>query len=190
MAEVIENQLQQERFALETVALLASIEQRCRKYAAGLPQKEKLQRRWEGVMFYVGNERLVCPLSDVIEILNFPAAVTKVPGTKPWMLGISNNRGSLIPIIDLQLFLIGRRTERSRRNRVLVFNLWTGATGVLVGEMVGMRHFSKDKSTGKDSLSVRFDRYVQYGFDQDGETWPVFNLSVLAEDPAFQIAAV
>jgi len=176
--------------AEDIVALLASIEQRCRKFAVGLPQQDQLKSYWEGVMFYVGEERLIAPLSDIKEILNYPSAMTKVPGTKPWMLGMANIRGILMPVIDLQLFLIGRKTERGRRSRVLVFQLGSGVSGVLVGEMVGMRHFTKDSAVGKESVSGHFDRYVQYGFDQDGVSWPVFKLSELANDPAFQIAAI
>ncbi len=180
----------QDDFSLQILDLLASIEQRCRKFAVGLPQQDQLQSFWEGVMFYVGEERLISPLSDIKEILNYPSAMTKVPGTKPWMLGVANVRGTLMPVIDLQLFLIGRKTERGRRSRVLVFDLGTGLTGVLVGEMVGMRHFDKETAIGKGSGSGYFDKYVEFGFDQDGITWPVFKLSALAEDPAFQIAAV
>jgi twitching motility protein PilI len=170
--------------------LLSSIEERCRKYAVGLPEPDQILSYWEGVMFYVGVDRLIAPLNDIKEILNFPSAITKVPGTKPWMLGIANIRGTLLPVIDLQLFLIGRKTNRSRRSRVLVFHIGGALTGVLVGEMVGMRHFAKDTAMGKGTYSGKFDRYIQYGFDQDGVTWPVFKLSALAEDPAFQIAAI
>ena len=176
--------------AEEIVGLLAAIEQRCRKSAVGLPQPDQLKSYWEGVMFYIGEERLIAPLSDIKEILNYPSAMTKVPGTKPWMLGIANIRGILMPVIDLQLFLIGIKTDHGRRSRVLVFELGSGVTGVLVGEMVGMRHFTKDSAVGKESVSGHFDRYVQYGFDQDGVTWPVFKFSELANDPAFQIAAI
>lgn len=177
-------------FASQILDLLASIEQRCHKFAVGLPQQDQLQSYWEGVMFYVGEERLITPLSDIKEILNYPSAMTRVPGTKPWMLGVANVRGTLMPVIDLQLFLIGRKTERGRRSRVLVFDIGTGLTGVLVGEMVGMRHFDKESAIGKEADSGYFDRYVEFGFDQDGVTWPVFKLSALAEDPAFQIAAI
>jgi len=174
----------------EILRLLGSLQERCRENAVGLPEPDQIQSYWEGVMFYVGEDRLIAPLSDIKEILNFPTAITKVPGTKPWMLGVANIRGTLLPVIDLQLFLIGRKTNRSRRSRVLVFQIGEGLTGVLVGEMVGMRHFARDSVTDKEALSGKFDRYIQHGFDQDGVTWPVFKLSVLAEDPAFQIAAL
>jgi twitching motility protein PilI len=176
--------------SVEIVELLASIEQRCRQYAVGLPQQEQIQSYWEGVMFYVGEQCLIAPLSDIKEILNYPAVMTKVPGAKPWMLGIANIRGTLMPVVDLQLFLIGRKTNRGRRSRVLVSTMDSGLTGVLVGEMVGMRHFAKDTATGNEALSGLFDRYVKYGFNQDGVIWPVFKLSALAEDPAFLMAAV
>ena len=174
----------------EIVDLLASIEQRCREFAVGLPQQDELKSYWEGVMFYVGEERLITPLSDIKEILNYPSDMTKIPGTKPWMRGIANIRGTLMPVVDLQLFLIGRKTDRGRRSRVLVLKLGGGVTGVLVGEMVGMRHFAMDSVVGKESVPGHFDRYVEYGFDQDGVTWPVFKLSELANDPAFQVAAI
>ena len=34
-------------------------------------------------------------------------AVTVVPGTKDWMLGLANIRGELLPIVDLQRYIGG-----------------------------------------------------------------------------------
>jgi twitching motility protein PilI len=172
------------------VDLLGALESRSRERAKGLPQQELIQSFWEGVMFYIGDSRFVAPLSAVKEILNFPATLTQVPGTRPWMLGVANVRGSLISVIDLQLFLIGRKTRRGRRSRILVFDMGDSYTSVLVGEVVGMRHFAKETARQMKDLSNTFEKYVKLEFDQDGMTWPVFSLSALAEDPAFQIAAV
>ncbi|MEW8321572.1 MAG: chemotaxis protein CheW [Candidatus Thiodiazotropha taylori] len=171
------------------VQLLANLEQRSRKNAKGLPQQELIQSYWEGVMFYVGDSRFIAPLSSVKEILNYPSALTPVPGSKPWMMGVANVRGTLIPVIDLQLFLIGEKTRRTRRSRVLVFTIGSGLSGVLVGEMVGMRHFTKETAKEVQAVSENFSKYVQFEFDQDGMAWPVFSLQALADDPVFQIAA-
>ncbi len=100
-------------FASQTLDLLVSIEQRCRKFAVGLPQQDQLQSFWEGVMFYVGEERLISPLSDIKEILNYPSAMTRVPGTKPWILGLANVRGDLLTIVDLAWFLKGKTSTVS-----------------------------------------------------------------------------
>ncbi|MCU7905221.1 MAG: chemotaxis protein CheW [Candidatus Thiodiazotropha sp. (ex Epidulcina cf. delphinae)] len=171
------------------VQLLAELGRRSRVHAKGLPQQELIQSYWEGVMFYVGESRFIAPLSGVKEILNYPSSLTPVPGSKPWVLGVANVRGTLIPVIDLQLFLIGGKTRRSRRSRVLVFTMGSGFTGVLVGEMVGMRHFARETVREMQPGNNRFSKYVRLEFDQDGMTWPVFSLSALAEDTAFQIAA-
>jgi twitching motility protein PilI len=171
------------------VNLLGDLERRSRERAKGLPQQELIQTFWEGVMFYIGDNRFVAPLSSVKEILNYPSVLTPVPGAKPWMLGVANVRGTLIPVIDLQLFLIGRKTRRGRRSRVLVFDMGDGYTSVLVGEMVGMRDFAKETAREMQTSNSTFEKYVKYEFDQDGMTWPVFSLSALADDPAFQIAA-
>jgi twitching motility protein PilI len=172
------------------VSLLADLERRSRERAKGLPQQELIQSFWEGVMFYIGDNRFVAPLSAVKEILNFPSTLTQVPGTRPWMLGVANVRGTLIPVIDLQLFLIGRKTRRGRRSRVLVFEMGESYTSVLVGEMVGMRHFARETAREMKTSNNTFEKYVKLEFDQDGMTWPVFSLSALAEDPGFQIAAL
>jgi twitching motility protein PilI len=103
---------------------------------------------------------------------------------------VVNVRGNLIPVIDLQLFLIGRKTRRGRRSRVLVFGMGDNYTSVLVGEMVGMRHFARETARKIQASNNKFEKYVKFEFDQDGMTWPVFSLSALAEDPAFQIASL
>jgi twitching motility protein PilI len=172
------------------VSLLGDLELRSRERAKGLPQQELIQSFWEGVMFYIGDNRFVAPLSAVKEILNFPSTLTHVPGSRPWMLGVANVRGTLIPVIDLQLFLIGRKTRRGRRSRVLVFEMGDSFTSVLVGEMVGMRHFARETAREMKTTHNKFEKYVRLEFDQDGMTWPVFSLSALAEDPGFQIAAL
>ncbi|QYZ66840.1 MAG: purine-binding chemotaxis protein CheW [Gammaproteobacteria bacterium (ex Lamellibrachia satsuma)] len=174
----------------ELVQLLQVIEHRSREFARGLPQQEQAEAQWEGVMFFVGEQRLVAPLDEIKEILNYPSNITPVPGTKSWMLGVANVRGNLIPVIDLQSYLVGNKTDRGRRSRVLVFAHHDVFTGVLVGEMVGMRHFSETMAIANHGVVGHMEKYVRFGFDLDGEVWPVLSLFSLAQDPAFQVAAV
>ncbi|EGV50952.1 type IV pili signal transduction protein PilI [endosymbiont of Riftia pachyptila (vent Ph05)] len=173
----------------ELVQLLQVIEQRSHGNTLALPQQDKVQSAWEGVLFSLGKLSMVAPLSEIREILNFPTTLTTVPGTKSWMLGLANIRGNLVPIVDLQSFLTGERTARGRRSRVLVFSGPQMTTGVLVGEMVGMRHFSEEDLIEVRGIGENLSSYVQFGFRQEGKTLPVFSLSSLADDPAFQVAA-
>ncbi|MGD2084433.1 MAG: chemotaxis protein CheW [Chromatiales bacterium] len=173
----------------ELLALLRDIESRSRQNAVGLPRHEEVRQLWEGVVFSVSGVRLVSALGELVEILNHPPRVTAVPGALPWVLGIANIRGSLLPIIDLQHFLGGRPTVAGRRTRVLVIRHEGTPAGLLVGEVFGMRHFFEEDRGDPPHLDGRLGRYVRSAFEQELENWPVFSIQALTGDPDFQVAA-
>jgi twitching motility protein PilI len=169
--------------------LLHDMERRSWAKGVGLPQQEEQQERWEGVVFNIADTRMVVALDEVAEILNYPPTLTLVPGAQSWMRGLANIRGNLLPIADLQGFLGGTTTITNRRSRVLVYNQGDGLIGLLVGEMVGMRHFDQVNRTGKRDVSGGAGRFVAFGFHQDGMYWPVFSMRALAHSAEFQNAA-
>ena len=170
--------------------ILQEIEERCLDNAVGLPQQRVVEETWEGVLFSVGGRVLVAPLGEVKEILNYPATITSVPGTKTWVRGVANIRGNLLPIIDLQAFLLGRPTVPGRRSRVLVAEHEGVFTSLLVDEMVGIRHFRpSERSREPVDLPDAVGRFVEYYYRLDDEAWPVFGMHRLVESPEFQFAA-
>ena len=54
------------------------------------------------VGFVVGNEEYSVPILTIQEIIK-PIERTRVPQTPPYVLGVFNLRGSVIPLIDLRL---------------------------------------------------------------------------------------
>lgn len=169
---------------------LQDIEQRCLDHAAGLPQDEAPEESWEGVLFSMGGQVLLAPLNQVKEILNYPAVITNVPGTREWIKGVANIRGNLLPISDLQAFLLGRHTVPGRRSRVLVVNHANFYSGLLVDQMVGIRHFLPSEKLDEEvDLPESLSRFITHAYRQGGQTWPVFDLQNLAENPEFQFAA-
>jgi twitching motility protein PilI len=178
------------RSAEALIGLLQDIARRSQAHADILPQQVESVRFWEGILFSVGGERFVSPLNEIVEILNYPHAVTQVPGTRPWVRGIANIRGNLLPIIDLQAFLGGGRTATGRRSRVLVMHLGELFTGLLVGQMVGMRHFDEADRTECRTIDGSTARFVTGAFEYDGEVLPVFSMQALANSPDFMSVAV
>lgn len=158
-------------------------------HAEGLPKEDEGKRFWEGVLCTVAGTRIVAPLGEIAEILNYPASITRVPGTKSWVVGIANIRGNLLPIIDLQVFLGGKHIVTGRRSRVLVINHEGLYVGLLVGDVHGMRHFSDDQGAEVPMLPGVVRQYVRSAYNLDNETWPVFSTKLLAENPGFQVAA-
>ncbi len=173
----------------EILSLLRDIEDRSRRNAVGLPQQTEFRRFWEGVLFSVSGVRLAAALGELMEILNFPAAVTPVPGTHAWVRGVANVRGSLLPIVDLQQFLGGRAAVTDRRSRVLVIRHEATPVGLLVGEVFGMRHFPEETRGEAPYLDGKLARFVQSTYQHDMESWPVLSVPALSGDPEFQVAA-
>src|ERR1700756_1051520 len=80
-------------FALENRLRVARLD-----IAAGQTQS------WTGLGFRLREHWLVAPREDGREVITMPK-LTRVPGGKPWLLGVANVRGSLLPITDLGLML-------------------------------------------------------------------------------------
>lgn len=171
--------------------VLFELETRAHAHAFGLPQREEVRKIWHGVGFRLAGMSLVVPLNQVREILVSPS-VSRVPGAKPWVTGIANVRGTLLPILDLQGFLSSRSTPRGRRTRVLVVEHGGVTAGLMVDEVLGMRHFFEEEDRAAQ-LPVAVDtlrNYLVGAFSQAGQLWGVFDMHRLIQDPDFmQVAA-
>lgn len=172
------------------IELLAEIERRARANAAGLPQQEDIQQQWSGIGFRLGEQWMLAPLDEVTELLTLPV-MTRVPGAKGWVLGIANVRGNLLPIMDLNGYLQGRRTVPGKRSRVLVINHRGVFAGLLVDQVHGLRHFEAATRTGAaPEAETELLPYLEPGFPVHEEVWPVFSMRRLAESPLFMQVAV
>lgn len=178
------------------VAFLRSIESRCLTHAVGLPKQKITEKPWEGVLFSIAGRLFATRINEVSEILNHPATLTKVPGTNAWIAGIANIRGNLLPIIDLQAFLLKRQTMRGRRSRILVVNHDGLYFGLLVDPFVGIRRFYQSEQTNKSlGLPEAIERYVDAVYEQVDKdnnrvtVWPIFNMHRLTASEAFRSAA-
>ncbi len=176
----------------EIIALLRGIEGLSRDHSQIGPRQRQRQDIRECIVFTVGQTRYAAPIDSVKEILNLPAGITPVPGTKTWVRGVANIRGTLLPIVDLKQFLGAGATKPGRRSRVLVIDRQGVYTGLLVGTMAGMRHFypADQRQASSAELVAEFGPFVKALYVQQEEKWPVFDIPALIEDPGFLVAAV
>ena len=129
-------------------------------------------------------------MSEISEMLPYQDRITRVPGAKPWMLGLSNVRGSLLPVIDMQVYLGGKAIVPSKAARILVLRLRGLVVGLLVPAVQGMRHFELAGRLPNARMKGALGAYVYEAFKSDEEAWPVFSMTALAADPEFRSAAV
>jgi len=177
----------QSRTAFE---LLLDIDQRCRQHASRLPSHESQLQHWSGIGFRVGGHWYVAPMAEISEVLPSPRC-TLVPGVKPWMAGVANVRGRLLPVIDLCSFFGHERSSPSRQRRVLVVDQADLFVGLLVDEVLGLQHFVLQSLDAAHAADV--DRqacaYLQGHFRRE-RAWAVFSPTLLINAPAFMDVAL
>lgn len=169
--------------------VLADYEQRSLAHVAGLPEQLDAPGLWRGVAYRVGSHRLASGFDEVVEILSMPA-LTPVPGAQPWMLGVANVRGTLLPVVDLKQFLEGERTVLHEGQRVLVVRQPGGDVAITIDEMYGQRSFVD--AQGTDAAPVadgRYAHFVDRAYRINDQDWGVFSLERLARTPEFRQAA-
>jgi twitching motility protein PilI len=178
------------RQTMDPVAILRELEELCRHSAAGLERKTDAGSEWSGITFRIGDDLLVSQLGEVVEILEYPV-LSKMPLTRSWVCGIANVRGSLLPVIDLGAYLNGNPSAVNSRTRVLVIDHNGLYTGLVVDEVLGIRHFTDDEYSGSDPGAAECLRpYLQNGFLHGDQIWNIFNLHALTQAPEFLQAAV
>jgi twitching motility protein PilI len=140
---------------------------------------------WSGLAFRLGNHRLVCAMDRVYESLTLPP-ITRVPGAKPFILGLANVRGELLTVVDLGCFLDGIRRGRSGQSRLLASSLRGRPVGLLVDEVFGQRNFSEGdlKEVTPDEASP-FHGLVRRTCHSGSDSWQELDLDTLFNEPRF-----
>jgi len=169
--------------------LLQELERRSRAAIAGKGTDE-LSAEWVGIGFRIGQERFVASRDEVREVLMLPDSITRVPGSKRWMLGIANLRGHLLPLVDVKMLLGTGRTSLRRMTRVISVNHREVPAGLVVDEVLGFRRFMDSEHVDEwPPTVVRCDRYLDGAYQRGSDTWPVFGLHDLVESNTFLQAA-
>ena len=174
--------------------VLADYERRSLAHVAGLPEQLDAPGLWRGVGYRIGARRMASNFDEVREILTLPQ-VTPVPGAQPWMLGLANVRGNLLPIVDLKQFLEGERTVLHESQRILLVRQPGGDVAVLIDELYGQRSFNEQHQIPDDHLVDehiavgRYTHFIDRAYRLDEQPWGIFSLERLTRTPEFRQAA-
>ncbi len=180
-----------EAAATDPVSILRDIEESCRICnTRDLQQSAETFSEWSGIAFRVGNNNLLAPLDEVVEILDMPK-LSRVPLTQPWVRGIANIRGNLLPVVDFSGLLGGGVATITERTRVLVIDYDGMYSGLVVDEVYGLKHFMEEERTEEAPAVDRFLLpFIRNEYHRDGRVWHEFSLFMLADAPQFLKTAV
>lgn len=145
--------------------------------------------QWLGIAFEAAGQRMVAPLGDISEVLAVPEW-TQVPLTKPWLLGVANVRGRLLPLTDLAKFLGLDSNQRLKNRKVMVIDQGDIFSGLLVDQVLGISQFTSTQYYPEAMpMDSPFARFSHGKFKKDGDEWYVFMPSLLMKDTRYENAA-
>jgi twitching motility protein PilI len=135
-----------------------------------------------GVM--IGQRRWLLSLQEAGEIVSV-GAITKVPLTHGWFLGLSNIRGNLISVIDFAQFQGQGAAVIDKESRIVAFAPSLSFNcGLLVTRVLGLRNVADmELRTTPEGDSTQWS--TQHYVDRDEQVWTELNLSLVVQDPLF-----
>lgn len=138
-----------------------------------------------GVM--IGPNRWLLNLQEAGEIVPV-GAISPVPLTQDWFLGLTNVRGNLVSVIDFARYQGHGATTLDKDCRIVVFGTSLSFnSSLLVSRVMGLRNVAEMEPQQGDSQNenkntVGMNRsYV----DSDSHVWTELNLSMVVQDPRF-----
>ena len=138
----------------------------------------------------MGERCYVAPMGEISEILHEPRYAV-LPGVKPWVKGVANLRGRLLPIMDLCSFFGHELSPVRKQRRVLVVDHQEVFAGLMVDEVLGLQHFSQislmpiQGSEGAEPMAP----FMSGQFLRE-HAWLVFSPAALAQSPGFMDVAL
>jgi len=160
---------------------------RLRQYQQQLLERMQAARTSSGARAHqlgveIGGTRYLLDLLEAGEIVPVPA-LTRVPLTQPWYLGLANIRGSLVGVIDLAAYvqvpgqpLAAQPAAPAAAARIVTLAPALGVPcGLLASRVVGLRH-AADMQQGPDGAGL---------VDADGLAWTPLPLAALVREERF-----
>lgn len=166
---------------------LQAIEQQIEQEGADVPAATG-SGTWQAVAFEQAGAPLLLDMEHVREVLPLPSC-TRLPGVKSWVVGISNVRGQILPIIDLGSYLEQAPSRSNPSHRVLVVQSNDVVMGVMVDRVYGMKQQvdSSDGASGDLSGLVDFIQpYCDKVLEIEGNSFGVFQIEALLHNAAFR----
>jgi purine-binding chemotaxis protein CheW len=107
-----------------------------------------MQANDQYLTFFMAGEEYAITILQVTDIIEC-GVVTRVPGTPPWIRGVHNLRGTVVPVIDLAIKFGLPATEITRRTCVVIAELRIDDEAVIMGVMADSVHQVVDFAPGQ-----------------------------------------
>lgn len=140
------------------------------------------------VVFRLAADQFAAPITRVREVLR-PLRVTRMPRVAPFVRGLFNLRGQVLPLLDTRLRLgLGPSADtfaKDPRARIMVLESQGEPVGLMVDEVMEvLRCAEEDLQTPANVLDLPAGRFLSSVLDLEGRLILVLDLDRLLEGAA------
>lgn len=121
-----------------------------------IAEKELIKDRY--LTFFIAEEGYGMPIAKVIEIVSIQQ-IAPVPNTAPYVKGVINLRGNVIPIIDIRLRFLMKEKEYNERTCIIVIQHNDALVGLIVdriSDVVDIPGHQLEPSPDLEDFQVNF----------------------------------
>jgi chemotaxis signal transduction protein/chemotaxis regulatin CheY-phosphate phosphatase CheZ len=127
--------------------------------------------------FHLHDGDYAIPITVVREIINLPG-ITKIPQSPPYLRGITNLRGTVIPVVNLKQ-LINLPEGREEEKKVIVIASGSITFGILVDGITGVVSIAAETIESPEAISHGQNDRVEGIAKQDGRLILILNAKKL-----------
>jgi len=100
---------------------------------------EGITQTTQYLSFKLDDEEFALDISRVREVLDF-IRITKVPQTPDFMKGVINLRGSVVPVVDLNMKFGIKNTEKTVNTRIIIGEISIDGESTILGALADSVH--------------------------------------------------
>ncbi|MBW3589785.1 MAG: chemotaxis protein CheW [Actinobacteria bacterium] len=104
------------------------------------------------VIFRLGEDRYALDVEVVMEVVRM-VAIAPIPEAPPWLSGVVDFRGRVVPVIDLRVRLGLPERTRDPNTPIVLARTETGPVGLIVDEMETVATVSSDSIEPPDEMA-------------------------------------
>ena len=145
---------------------------RFRPDTSGLINRAREQAEYIRQGVQVGATRIFLPYLEKVEIIEL-ASVCPIPNTPMWFLGMINNRGHLLPVFDLNLFMGMDVGQSSRWLLILGHGNWVAGLCIdtLPAVIANPQQVDVNQTEAQTGIPVALCPHLNGAYLHSGTLW-------------------
>lgn len=147
-----------------------------------LSAQQQGDRSLQRLAFMAGEYGLLVHMTDAKEIMAMPA-VTRVPGTLDWFVGLSNYRGKLLSVIDLDSLITAKKNASNTTERLIILSdHFLVPCALRVSQLCGLLDVNSIPIKAPSKIN---HSWFDAEYSIDNKQWYELNLMRMQSDPIF-----